>query len=151
MTPWVLGLIALVAIALVGFRSNHRLVKLFAGTAAIGLLVALGTWFVSEYQWANTTDCREAFPEQFGYRPPDWEIPPPGELEDVRVWWPIGHQCQGTDVDTGEHVVGKPGWGPSLVIYPALGIIPRATSPTPPHRYARSVSMASVPDGTHPS
>ncbi|WP_137724632.1 hypothetical protein [Prescottella subtropica] len=122
MAPLVIGLIALVMSVLVAWRSKSRATTLFAVAASVGMLVALSGWFVAEYHWANATNCRQAYPEEFGFRPPDWEIPPPGDLADVQVWWPIGHECRGTDVDSGEFVAIGPGWRTSRIVYPALAV-----------------------------
>lgn len=141
MMPLVIGLAALILIVFSLFRLDNAVSRLLAVVAGLSLLVALGTWFVSEYWWANTTDCREAFPDQFGYRPPNWESAPPGELADVRVWWPIGHECRGTDVDTGESVVGKPGWRTTMTIYPAVGVMALSVSAIGVREYARRRTM----------
>ena len=114
-----LGVLVLMLLALFAAKSRDRAVKGFITLAVLGGLVAFTTWFVSEFHWVRTTHCREAFPDQFGYRD---SLEAAGWVEDVRVWWPIGHQCQGIDVDTGAFVVMGPDWDTSIVAYSALAI-----------------------------
>ncbi|NMM92549.1 hypothetical protein B2J88_51425 [Rhodococcus sp. SRB_17] len=114
-----LGVLVLMLLALFAAKSRDRAVKGFIALAVLGGLVALATWFISEFRWVRTTNCREAFPGQFGYRD---SLEAAGGVEDVQIWWPMGHQCQGINVDTGALVVMGPGWGTSLVVYSALAI-----------------------------
>ncbi|RGP46558.1 hypothetical protein AWH04_04130 [Rhodococcus erythropolis] len=62
------------------------------------------------------------FPAQFGYRAPDWERAN-GTVDDVAVWWPVGHECRGLDVDSGVYAVRGPAWGLSIAVYSALAVV----------------------------
>ncbi|MDI9913837.1 hypothetical protein [Rhodococcus sp. IEGM 1379] len=113
--------LAVGAVIGVAVRSRDQLVKRCAGLAGTAMLLAYGALFVAQYRWVNSHGCRETFPEQFGYRAPNWEQAI-GSVEDARTWWPIGNECSGTDVDSGEFVVMQNDWGVSTLVYVATGV-----------------------------
>ncbi|OYD70071.1 hypothetical protein [Rhodococcus sp. OK302] len=115
------AIIIIVMVFGVAVRSRDQVVKRCAGLAGTAMLLAYGALSVAQYRWINSHGCREIFPEQFGYRAPNWEQAI-GSVEDAQTWWPIGNECSGTDVDTGDFVVIQNDWGVSTLIYAAIGV-----------------------------
>lgn len=82
---------ALILLTLMAARSDDRIAKISALVAWMGSLVAFGSSWVAAYRWSNQSGCPAAYPDEFGYRAPDWEqLPNP--VSDTSSWWPLGHR-----------------------------------------------------------
>lgn len=102
--------------------STDRVIRSCAALVLCGTVFAFCVLWAADYQWSNAGGCREMFPSQFGYRAPDWERAS-GTVDDVAVWWPVGHECRGLDVDSGVYAVRGPAWGLSIAVYSALAVV----------------------------
>ncbi|MFI8567532.1 hypothetical protein ACIGGF_13335 [Rhodococcus sp. NPDC078407] len=116
---FIAGFMILVVVSIAAARSRDGKCKVAAALVWLPLGIAFLTVWVFSHRWANQSGCRDAFPEHFGYRPPDYEVAP-FPVEDRQTWWPLGRECVGRDSDTGIVVVEHTGWVTTLIVYPAL-------------------------------
>ncbi|MFB9780656.1 MULTISPECIES: hypothetical protein [Rhodococcus erythropolis group] len=111
----------LILMVLAGW-STDRVIRINVALVLCGTVFAFCVLWAADYQWSNAGGCRETFPAQFGYRAPDWERPS-RTVDDVAMWWPVGHECRGFDVDSGVYAVRGPAWGLSIAVYSALAVV----------------------------
>ncbi|RAL33775.1 MULTISPECIES: hypothetical protein [Rhodococcus] len=115
------SIVVLILMVLAGW-STDRVIRTSVALVLCGSLFAFCVLWAADYQWSNAGGCREMFPAQFGYRAPDWERAS-GTVDDVAMWWPVGHECRGRDVDSGVYAVRGPAWGLSIAVYSALAVV----------------------------
>ena len=116
---FIAGFMMMVVVSIAAARSRDCTCKAAVTLVWLPLGIAFLTVWVFSHRWANQSGCREAFPEHFGYRPPDFEVAP-FPVDDRQAWWPLGRECIGRDSDTGMVVVEHTGWVTTVIVYPAL-------------------------------
>ncbi|MBY3988230.1 hypothetical protein HQO84_20655 [Rhodococcus fascians] len=116
---FIAGFMIVVVLSTAAVRSRDGLCKAAVALVWLPLGIAFLTIWAFSYRWANQSGCREAFPEYFGYRPPDYEVEP-FPVEDRQTWWPLGRECVGRDSDTGTVIVEHTGWVTTMIVYPAV-------------------------------
>lgn len=116
---FIAGFMIVVVVSIAAVRSRDGLSRAAVMLVWLPLGIAFLTVWVFSHRWANQSGCREAFPEHFGYRPPDFEVAP-FPVDDRQAWWPLGRECIGRDSDTGMVVVEHTGWVTTVIVYPAL-------------------------------
>ena len=110
-------LMFMVVVSISAVRSRDGLSKAAVALVWLPLGIAFLTLWVFSNRWRS--GCRKAFPEHFGYRPPDYEVAP-FPVEDRQTWWPLGRECVGRDSDTGTVVVEHTGWVTTMIVYPTV-------------------------------
>ncbi|MDJ0360457.1 hypothetical protein QMK32_09410 [Rhodococcus sp. H29-C3] len=135
--------LVLVLASIAASRSRDALSKACVTLAWLAGIVAFMTSWVFRYRWAERSGCREAFPEHFGYRAPNYEQAP-FPVDDRQSWWPLGRECTGRDSDTSTMIAEYTGWGLTMVVYPALICVVVALAVVPV-RIARLGRRASSP------
>ncbi|WP_415972569.1 hypothetical protein [Rhodococcus sp. 077-4] len=116
---FIAGLLIMVVVSIAAVRSRDGFSKAAVTLVWLPLGIAFLTLWGFSYRWASQSGCRGAFPEHFGYRPPDFEVEP-FPVEDRQSWWPLGRECAGRDSDSGTVIFEHTGWGTTLIVYPAL-------------------------------
>lgn len=111
---------ALFLLTFLAARSRDRVAKASAFVAWAGALVAFASSWHAAYRWSNQSGCPAAYPDEFGYRAPNWEQLP-NAVSDTSSWWPLGRVCSGLDARTGQLLTIEPSWSLSIAVYSCVG------------------------------